>query len=111
MEAIKTLGASIARQEQKLEKLEDVRINLAKLETEIVNLQSEFGPLRDKFDKVRTTVIAAGAIVSAAAIVIPLILRFLPGATPPQVVVVPQAPAVVAPVAPATAPPAKTPGG
>lgn len=80
---IKGLSSTIEKQGQKLDKIDDVRVDLGKLQTEIGHLSKELGSTKDKLDKVRTWVIGAAAIVGAIVAGATIVVRVFPlGAAP-----------------------------
>ena len=92
-QAISHLTSSVERQGQKMAKVEDLRIDVAKMNETLGQLSKDVAAAKDKLDTVRLWIAGAAAIVALVAVIgVPTILRFWPPQPPPVASTVPTSP-------------------
>lgn len=74
VEALENLKERINDQSTKLEKIEDLRVAVGKLETSVSHLNGELGSARDKLDKVRGWMFWTAGAVAVMGILAPLVI-------------------------------------
>jgi hypothetical protein len=77
-EALTNLKSSVDKLTDKLDKVDDLRVSVGKIETSLTNLTLELKSTKDRLDTVRNWVIGAAAVVMVAGAIIPLVVRFWP---------------------------------
>lgn len=80
-EAIKSLQITVERLLVKMDKVDDLRVAVGKLETSVTAFATEMDSTKTKLDAVRKWVIGAAAVIMVAGALIPLVIRFWPSAT------------------------------
>ena len=63
-EAIKNLTEAIIRQDKQLDKIENLRVDVARIDTRTSTIETELGSVKNKLDLVYKWVIGAGAIIA-----------------------------------------------
>jgi hypothetical protein len=79
---LKNINDTLSRHEKHLEKISDIQIAIAKIETNYDHVSRNLEDTTTRLDKVRTYVIGAAAIVAAIIIAAQIVLRFLPPLQP-----------------------------
>lgn len=74
VEALKNLKEKVDSQSTKLEKVEDLRVALGKLETSVSHLNGELGSARERLDKVRGWMFWAAGAIAVIGILAPLVI-------------------------------------
>jgi len=89
-QALANLADNVKQLSTKLDKIDDLRVDIGKIETNITHLSTEITSLKSKLDKVRNWIVGAGAIIAFIAFEVGVAVKFIP------------VPSVVAPVPPVT---------
>lgn len=74
VEALKNLKEKVDLQSNKLEKIEDLRVAMGKLETSVSHLNGELGSARERLDKVRGWMFWAAGAIAVIGILAPLVI-------------------------------------
>lgn len=77
-EAVRGLQAAIDRLSIKMEKIDDLRVAVGKVESATQTLTSEMDSTKTKLDSVRTWVLRATGVIMFVAVCIPLAVHYLP---------------------------------
>lgn len=75
-EAIKNLTTAVDRLGVQLGKIDDLRIDVAKIDTKVSITHTDLESVKKKLETVRTWVIGAAAIVAFIAFAAPIVVRF-----------------------------------
>lgn len=98
VEALNNLKDKIEAQSTRLDKIDDLRVAIGKLETSVSHLNGELGSAKDRLDRVRSWMFWAAGAVAVIGILAPLVLaRVWPVPTPQS-----------APASPGASAPART---
>lgn len=81
-EAIKALQLSVDKLSAKIDKTDELKVSMAKVEANVGTLTGEMKSTKDRLDAVRTWVIGATAVIGVAATIVPLAVRFWPSSNP-----------------------------
>lgn len=77
-QAIRDLSADLQRQGQKLDRIDDMRVDLAALRTKLDTACDDLRQTRQKLDRVHTWVVGAAAIVAFLVVAAQIALRVWP---------------------------------
>lgn len=77
-EAIKALQVSVDKLAAKIDKIDDVKVSMARVEVNVTTLTTEMKSTKDRLETVRTWVIGAVAVVTFIAAIVPIAIRFWP---------------------------------
>jgi len=77
-QAMSHLVSAIERQGQQIAKVEDLRVDVARMAEVLAQLGRDVGSAKEKLDKVRLWIAGAAAIVMLVVVAVPVALRFWP---------------------------------
>ena len=80
-EAVRGLQGAVDRLTIKMDKFDDLRVAVGKLESSTQTLTSEMESTKTKLDSVRKWVIGAAAVIMFIGAITPIIIHFVPSAS------------------------------
>ena len=78
-QAVQNLKASIDRQDQKLDRIDDLRVDMVRSETRLSAACDELQRVKTKLDRVHNWIIGVGAVIGFLVFASQVVLRVWPG--------------------------------